>query len=342
MQYIDYYEVLGVPKTASEKDIKQAYRKLARKHHPDLHQGDAKAQAEEKFKLINEAYEVLGDNDKRAKYDQLGMNWKAGDEVNFDPGAGGYAYSYQGPVDFDLSGFGFSDFFSQIFGQDFARSQKGGGHSSRQDYRGEDINAEISLTIAEMVHGADKELHLSAPNVCTACAGQRFTRQGFCRSCGGTGQTEDKKTVKVKVPPGLHPGSTLRLKGLGGKGYGNGPVGDLYLHIQAAPDATWHIKGSDLEAELTLYPDQAILGDKMQVPTPYGPVQLKIQPHMHAGQKLRLKAKGLPRADGTTGDLYFKIKIDIPQQLSQQEREIYQQLRQLRQAEHPHPDSTTK
>jgi curved DNA-binding protein len=329
MKYIDYYEVLGVPKTTTEKEIKQAYRNLARKHHPDLHQGDAKAEAEEKFKLINEAYEVLGDADKRAKYDKLGMNWKAGDELNFDPAnTGGFTYTYQGPSDFDLSGFGFSDFFSHIFGQDFARSHQGGGRTRRYDFKGEDIDAEISLSVEELLHGVEKDLYLSAPNVCSACEGERFTRLGACRACGGTGITEDTKTVKVKVPAGLHPGATLRLKGLGGKGFGSGPAGDLYLHIRAAQAPGWQVTGSDLETDLMIYPDQAIIGDKVQVPTPHGQVQLKIQPGIHAGQKLRLKNKGLPRSDGSFGDLYFKIRIDIPQK----EQELYRQIREIRQS----------
>ncbi|WP_425059005.1 DnaJ C-terminal domain-containing protein [Sporomusa carbonis] len=331
MKYIDYYQVLGVPKTATEKEIKQAYRQLARKHHPDLHKGEAKAEAEEKFKLINEAYEVLGDPDKRAKYDKLGMNWKAGDDFTFDPaGSGGFTYTYQSPSDFDLGGFGFSDFFSSLFGQDFARSRRAGERTRKTDYQGEDVDAEISLTVDELIHGVEKEMYLSAPNLCDACQGQRFTRQGLCRSCGGTGIIEDTKTVKVKVPPGIHPGATLRLKGLGGKGYGNGPAGDLYLHIRVAAHPTWQINGSDLEAELFLYPEQAVLGDKMQVPTPHGSVQLKIQPGIHSGQRLRLKNKGLPKGGNAFGDLYFTVRIDIPQNLSQDELELYRKIQDLR------------
>lgn len=331
MKYIDYYEVLGIPKTASEKEIKQAYRKLARQHHPDLHQGDAKTEAEEKFKLINEAYEVLGDPDKRAKYDKLGMNWKAGDEFNADPSnmGGGYTYTYQGANDFDLGGFGFSDFFSSIFGQDFSRSQQGGGRTRRTNFKGEDVDAEISLSIDELIHGVEKDLYLSAPNVCAACEGQRFSKRGVCQACGGTGVTEDTKTVKVKVPSGLHPGATLRLKGLGGKGYGEGPAGDLYLHIRVAQNPAWRINGSDLETDLVIYPDQAVLGNKVQVPTPHGQVQLKIQPGIHAGQRLRLRNKGLPK-NGGFGDLYFKISIDIPKDQSEEEKELYQKIRAIR------------
>lgn len=332
MKYIDYYEVLGVPRTAPEKAIKQAYRKLAREHHPDLHQGEAKAKAEEKFKLINEAYEVLSDAEKRAKYDRLGMNWKAGDEFNADPAAntGGHTYTYHGPADFDLGGFGFSDFFASMFGEDFAYSRQGGGRSRPTAYKGEDIDAEIGLTADELIHGAEKELRLSVPSPCAACGGQRFTGRGVCPACAGTGVAEDTKTVKVKIPAGLHPGASLRLRGLGGKGYGSGPDGDLYLRIRVAPDGRWQVNGSNLETELVIFPDQAVLGDKLQVPTPHGPVQLRLQPGMHAGQRLRIREKGLPKETGF-GDLYFRLSIDIPREQTEAEKELYQKIRALRQ-----------
>ncbi len=331
MKYIDYYEVLKVPKTAAEKEIKQAYRKLARQHHPDLHQGDAKAQAEEKFKLINEAYEVLSDAEKRAKYDRLGMNWKAGDEFAADPAnTGGRTYSYHGPADFDLDGFGFSDFFSSVFGEDFAHSRQGGGRARQANYKGEDIDAEISLTVDELIHGSEKELRLAIPSPCAACGGQRFASGGICRACAGTGVSEETKTVKVKIPAKLYPGASLRLKGLGGKGYGNGPDGDLYLRIRVAAGGRWQVSGSDLEAELVIYPDQAVLGDKLQMPTPHGAVQLKLQPGMHSGQRLRIREKGLPKENGF-GDLYLRLRIDIPPEQTEAEKGLYQKIRELRQ-----------
>ncbi len=324
MKYIDYYETLGVSKTASEKEIKQAYRKLARQHHPDLHQGDAKSKAEEKFKLINEAYEVLGDPDKRAKYDKLGMNWKAGDEVPFDQNAN-HAYTYHTASDFGGGSSAFSDFFANIFGQDFSHSQYTGGRSARTNISAEDIDAEISLTVEELIHGVEKDIYLSAPQVCPTCQGQRFSQQGICPTCRGAGVIEDTKTVKVKVPAGLYPGASLRLKGLGGKGYGNGPAGNLLLHLKVADSSTWQVNGSDLETQLTIYPEQAVLGDSVKVPTPHGTVQLKIQPGTHSGQRLRLKNKGLPKKQGL-GDLYLRISIDIPQNLSQAAKDLYQQL----------------
>jgi curved DNA-binding protein len=333
MKYIDYYEVLNVAKTATEKEIKQAYRKLARQHHPDLHQGEAKIKAEEKIKLINEAYEVLGDEEKRGKYDKLGMNWKTGEEFNGGAGGpGGYAYQSQGQADFDPSMFGFSDFFANMFGQDFARSRQEGGRGRRTNYKGEDVDAEISLSVEEFIHGVEKEIYLSSPSVCGACAGQRFTQRGVCQACGGTGVSEETKTIKVKIPEGRIPGSSIRLKGLGGKGLGDGPAGDLYLSLKAKTDSTWKITGSDLETDLVIYPDQAVLGDKIQVPTPHGPVQLKIHPGMHSGQRLRLQNRGLPKANGS-GDLYLRISLDLPANLPEEAQELYRKLRELRQKE---------
>lgn len=327
MKYIDYYETLGVSKTASEKEIKQAYRKLARKHHPDLHQGDAKKNAEEEFKLINEAYEVLSDPDKRIKYDKLGMNWRVGDEVHFDPDTS-QGYSYYQSDNSDNRGFEFSNFFSSIFGQDFARGQHSSNRVNTDNSKGEDIDAEVSITIEELIHGVEKEIHLSVPQMCPICKGKQFSQQGICPACHGAGVIEETKTVKVKIPSGLYPGAALRLKGLGGKGYGTGATGDLFLHLHVVNNAGWQVNGSDLEAELTLYPEQAVLGGSVKVATPQGFVQLSVQPGTHAGQRLRLKNKGLPKKQGF-GDLYLRICIDIPQNLSPAAKELYRQLNKL-------------
>lgn len=325
MKYIDYYEVLSVPRTATEKEIKQAYRKLARQHHPDLHQGDAKAAAEDKFKLINEAYEVLGDNEKREKYDKLGMNWQTGQE--FDPGpAGGFHYYGEG-----AEGIDFSDFFASMFGEDLFRK---GRASGRRSLKGENIEAEITLTVDELIRGAEKDLRLSSPNVCAACEGRRITQHGVCRSCGGLGTTDESKTIKVNIPAGLYPGASIRLKGLGGKGSGGAPDGDLYLHVKADPLARWRlISQADLEGDLSIYPEQAALGDKVSLPTPHGTVLLKIHAGAHTGQRLRLKGKGLKGPDGLQGDLYLKLQIDLPPQLSPAETELYRQIQALRSKE---------
>jgi curved DNA-binding protein len=302
MKYIDYYEVLGVPRTATEKEIKTAYRKLAREHHPDLHQGGAKQAAEEKFKQINEAYEVLSDADKRSKYDRLGMNWQAGQDFQPPPEWGGF--------DFRTAGggqeiHGFSDFFSTLFGQDVfgrrgARSQRSQGPT-----RGRDIDAEINLLVEELYNGGEKEIQLQSGS--------------------------DRRSIKVKIPPRIYPGAVLRLKGLGDPGNEGGGTGDLLLHLNAMPHPIWRIVDHvDLEAELTIYPEQAVVGDKVSVATPDGMVQLKIPPGIHNGQKLRLKDKGLKRKNGSLGDMFVRVKVDVPPEQTPEEIELYRKIYELR------------
>jgi curved DNA-binding protein len=307
MKFIDYYKALGVPKTASDKEIKTVYRRLAKEHHPDLHQGDAKKAAEEKFKLISEAYEVLGDPEKRAKYDQLGGSWRNGQDFQPPPDMSGAGYQHVNME--DLSDF--SDFFSTLFGQDFSGGPRSRARHSYQqspfgqrEFKGETIEAEINLSVEDLMSGAEKEIQIDS---------------GY-----------NVKTVKVKIPAKSAPGTILRLKGLGGKGTG-GQAGDLHLHIQALPHSIWRVVDQfDLEGDLTIYPDQAVLGDKVSVPTPDGMIQLKIKPGIHSGQKLRLKDRGFKRKNGTTGDLFVKIRIDLPMTQSAAEIELYKKIFELR------------
>ncbi|EIW20350.1 MULTISPECIES: DnaJ C-terminal domain-containing protein [Pelosinus] len=332
MKFIDYYEVLGVPKTATDKEIKTAYRKLARQYHPDVQKGKEKKEAEEKFKQINEAYEVLGDASKREKYDTLGENWRMGQEFQPPPNASGYQTYHMDGMD----GFGFSDFFSSIFGQEFSRQSDGYGRSyqARQPrYEGDDVEATISLTVEELMTGAEKEIQIHVPVICAACEGQRFTSRGVCTACKGAGVIEEHKKLKVKIPGKSYPGTVLRLKGMGGKGSNNGANGDLYLHAEMKPHSNWRVVNQiDLEGDLTIYPEQAVLGDLVSVHTPSGIVEVKIQPGTHSGQKLRLKDRGFKK-NATLGDLYIKIQIDIPRNQRKEELELYKQIFALRHKE---------
>ncbi len=303
MKYIDYYEALGVPRTATEKEIKSAYRKLARQHHPDLHQGDAKKAAEEKFKTINEAYEVLSDPEKRAKYDRLGMNWQSGQDFQPGPDMGGFDFRNVNVNGEELHGF--SDFFASMFGQDIFGQRGARAERQRGPMRGEDIEAEINLMVEELYNGGEKDIQIQ------------------------TGSAT--KTVKVKIPPRIYPGSVLRLKGLGGSGRGGGTPGDLLLHLKALSHPIWRIEDQvDIEADLTIYPEQAVVGDKVSVPTPDGMIQLKIPAGIHNGQKMRLKDKGLKRKNGTLGDMFVRVKIDTPQEQSPEEVELYKKISELR------------
>jgi len=303
MKYIDYYEALGVAGTATEKELKSAYRKLARQHHPDLHQGDAKKAAEEKFKIINEAYEVLGDPEKRAKYDRLGMNWQSGQDFQPGPDMGGFDFHNVNINGQDLHGF--SDFFASLFGQVLFGRRGARTERQRGPIPGEDVEAEINLLVEELYNGGEKEIQIQT---------------------GGS-----SKTVKLKIPPRIYPGAVLRLKGLGGAGYGGGGTGDLLLRLNALPHPIWRIENQvDVETDLTIYPEQAVVGDKVSVPTPAGLIQLKIPAGIHNGQKLRLKDKGLKRKNGSFGDMFVRAKIDTPLEQSAEELELYQKIFELR------------
>ncbi|MGS0765900.1 DnaJ C-terminal domain-containing protein [Syntrophomonas curvata] len=320
----DYYETLGVPRDADEKKIKAAYRKLARKWHPDLHSGKAKEQAEEKFKEINEAYEVLSDAEKRAKYDTLGSNWRNGDQ--FDPGDMGSTYYYS--TDFNPADFqGFSDFFASVFSSQPGNRQQASYYDG--PIRGQDVESAIELTLEEAYHGGNKSLRLSAGEVCGKCHGQGRWGRAICTQCGGTGSISALRNIEVKIPAGVTEGSSIRLKGQGGEGMGGGPQGDLYLKVKLLPHHLFTVQGQDIEYILTLRPDQAVLGDKITVPTLDRSLNVTIPPGTPDGRKLRLKGKGLPGRGGNNGDQYIKININISPVISEEEKKLYRQIRAI-------------
>lgn len=320
--YRDYYEILGVGRNATDKEIKAAYRKLARRWHPDLHTGKDKDEAEEKIKLINEAYEVLGDPEKRARYDQLGGNWRAGQEFHPPPDMEGFRF-YTG-----TGAGGFSDFFEILFGG-ASPSGPAAGTARRGPLRGQDVESELNLSLEEAYRGGEKTIQLTSRELCPVCEGVGYHNRSFCRQCGGTGIFRDTKTLTVNIPAGVRNGSRIRLKGQGGEGLNGGARGDLYLKVSLTPHPTLRVQGNDLETEVILRPDQAVLGDKVTVPTLDGPVEVKVPAGMHAGKRLRLKGKGLPFAGGR-GHQYVRIIIDIPAQLTAEEKKLYRQLAGLR------------
>ena len=331
VKFQDYYEILGVSRDADEKKIKAAYRKLARKWHPDLHNGKDKEAAEEKFKAINEAYEVLSDAEKRNKYDRLGANWRTGD--NFDPSSGmdGVNFYSTGNINpEDLQGF--SDFFATMFGERQAGPRRA---SSYRDVpvRGQDVESQIDLTLEEAYQGVSKTFSLATNAICPECRGQGIVDHSFCRSCGGTGAIRQVRTLEVKIPVGVFEGSRIRLKGQGGEGVSSGPRGDLHLKVHLLPHPVFQVKGNDVENTVVLQPEQAVLGDRVTIPTLDGPVHLTIPPHSHSGKKLRLKGKGWPIRDGGRGDEYVVIKIDIPRHIGEEEQELYRRIQELRKAQ---------
>lgn len=326
VKYQDYYEILGIPRDASTKDIKAAYRKLARKWHPDLHTGKKKEEAEEKLKRINEAYEVLKDSEKRAKYDRLGENWKSGQDFGFSPDMDGVHFYHSGNMNQEDLG-GFSDFFTSIFG-----GAKGSSPFAAGSRRGQDIETNLELSLEEIYHGGSKTIRLASRKICPECQGQGIQGRNFCSRCGGTGNLPEEKSLEIKIPTGVYAGSTIRLKGQGGLGLGGAAPGDLYLKIILLPHPLFQIKERDVETKIKLYPEQVVLGDKVTVPTLEGSVNVTIPAGSHNGTRLRLKGKGLPLKEGGHADQYVLIQIDTPRDLSEEELDLYRKLREIRQS----------
>jgi curved DNA-binding protein len=331
VEYKDYYRVLGVERGASDDEVRKAFRKLARKYHPDV--AKDKRNAEEKFKEINEAYEVLGDPVKRKKYDELGANWGDGAQFRQRSGpTGGQRGSRQdGPAgfDFQFDGTGFSDFFEQFFGSRAGASgPHAGGFSDLSDYSepGGDIEADLMVTLEEAFHGATRPISLRLSFPCELCGGAGRLTQGPCPSCHGTGESSKLETYQVKIPPGVRQGQRLRLPGRGRAGIGRGAAGDLYLRVHLATHPDFRVEGNDLYQELDLAPWEAVLGTAIAVPTLTGPVQIKIPAGSQRGHRLRLRAHGLPLKSGGRGDLFVVLQIQSPAQVSEEERSLWQQL----------------
>jgi len=323
VKFRDYYEVLGVAKTATPDEIKSAYRKLARKYHADVNPEDKSA--EDKFKEINEAYEVLSDADKRKRYDQLGQNWKSGEEFRPPPGWEGV----QGGVgDFgDLFGggggqSGFSDFFESLFGG--RRAGRGGAGFVM---RGRDVEAEIALTLEEAHRGVKRSITFQTVETCADCRGTGSKDKKICPTCGGAGEIRRPKSLEVTIPAGVRDGSVIRLAGQGEPGSNGAPAGDLFLRVRIQPHRLFTISGEDdVQIELPVAPWEAALGANIPVPTIDGPVEMKIPAGAQGGQRLRLRGQGLNKRGGGRGDEYVKIKIVIPPKLAPKEKELFEKL----------------
>ncbi len=324
VSYQNYYETLGVKRDATDKEIKAAYRKLARKWHPDLFSGKKKDEAEEKFKKINEAYEVLKDPEKRKKYDLLGDNWRSGQDF-VPPDMDGVHFYRSAGFDSDHMD-GFSDFFETLFGSSARRASSGASRTQR----GQDIESEIELTLEEAYRGGTRSVSLNSSSYCPDCMGSGIQGMNICPHCGGTGQLSSRRTLEIKIPKGIYEGSTIRLKNQGGEGLNGGERGDLYLRVHLLPHPIYRVNNRDLETDLVLRPDQAVLGDSVEVPTLDGKVRMTVPPGARSQSRYRLRGKGLPLKEGGWGDQYVKILIDVPKDLSQEETELYARLKELR------------
>ncbi len=334
VKFQDYYELLGVDRKATDKEIKSAYRKLARKWHPDLHPAAEKKEAEEQFKKINEAYEVLKDPEKRERYDRLGSRWKDGQDFQGATGPNGARYYSTG--DFGGGGFeggfegGFSDFFNAFFGGGAAGARRGGRTAQRGPVKGEDLESEIELSLEEAYQGVTRSIRVSGSSVCPECAGTGTQDRSICPRCGGTGNIPEEKTLDVKIPAGVKEGSRIRLKGQGGAGLGGAQKGDLFLKVRLRPHPVYRLKGNDIEVDAEIRPEQAVFGDRIPVPTLDGKVNVKVPPGSRSENKLRLRGKGFPGKNKTRGDQYVRLVINIPPDMSEEEKELYKKLHDLR------------
>lgn len=324
----DFYSILGVSKTASDKDIKSAYRKLARKYHPDVNPGDTKA--ESKFQDINEAYEILSDPEKRQQYDQFGSNWKnyqsapGGARGGYAPGSGGQPFDFSG-VDFGSMGGGVGD-MGDILEQMFGRGRQSRGQQRRAS-QGNHSRADIDISLEEAFHGATRSLTVTSQTPCPACQGAGVGRGGVCPMCGGSGRRSTDSTLEVKIPAGVTEGSKIRLKGKGEPGLLGGAPGDLYLTIHLREHSDYEVKGSDLYQHLKVDLFTAVLGGKLEVPTLKGKVDLKIPAGTQGGAKLRLGGYGLPGQGGKpAGHLYVEVQIAVPKSLDDSQREAFERL----------------
>jgi DnaJ-class molecular chaperone len=333
----DYYEVLGVGHGATEEQVKAAYRKLARKFHPDLNPGDKAA--EDRFKELQEAYDVLSDAEKRKLYDQYGENWRIVQQGGTAPPPGWEGFrAGAGPqgqgVDFggfDFGGFQGAGSMGDIFEELFGRA--GGGRPSRgarRSRRGQDVEAELELSLEEAHRGGRRTLQLQAAETCPTCQGAGVVNNNqICQACGGRGQVLKPRTIEVNIPVGVRDGSTIRLAGQGGAGAGGAQAGDLYLRINLRPHPVFNVRGDDLEVEIPLAPWEAVLGSKIEVPTIDGQVEMAMPAGAQAGQRLRLRGQGLNRRRGGRGDLYVRLKVVVPRHVTDEERRLYEELRRV-------------
>lgn len=353
----DYYELLGVPRKASAKDIRGAYRKLARKYHPDLNPGDKSA--EEKFKQVQEAYDVLSDSKKRQMYDQFGFyaeNYQGGPAPGEEAGAGGPHFDFGG---FDFGGAGgtsFRDLFSQFF-------RGGSAAEGPEREAGNDLEYQIRVSFWEAVRGTVKKISITrldscascqgtgatgGAQVCPACGGKGTVQQTSgrmrfniscprcagtgrlrtpCRACGGEGRVQRAETLDVRIPAGVHTGSRVRVPGHGNAGTLGAPPGDLYILLEVAPHAFFERHGDDLHTVVPITISEATLGAKIEVPTIDGRSQVRIPPGTSSGRRLRLREKGVPSArNGRRGDQYVELQVVVPKPTDERVRNLLREL----------------
>jgi len=322
----DYYQILGVSRNASEKEIKQAYRRLARKHHPDLNPNDKSAEA--KFKEINAAHEVLSNPEKRKKYDQFGDQWEYAEQFaksggqergKWDFSKGGKTFEYG-----DVSDFG--DIFSSLFGDSGI-----GSRTRRGPRRGQDIESPIEVSLEEAYHGSTRVIQLQTTEPCTACGGTGRVGNRVCTICNGAGAKVSPRRLEVKIPAGVKDGSRIRMAGEGGPGHAGGNKGNLYLVAKVLPHKLFERKGDDLYTEVSVPLATAMLGGEVRLPTLNGNLSLKIPPETQNGKVFRLAGKGMPQMGNKGhGNMFAKVRVVLPTNLTEEERKLFERLKSLR------------
>src|SRR6266481_8131885 len=320
VEFKDYYEILGVPRTATPEEIRRAFRKLALKYHPDV--AKDKTNAEERFKELNEANEVLSDLEKRKKYDALGANWKQGEEFRPPPdwqeqfggrrpGAGD-----GGGFEFHFDGTGFSDFFENFFGMHgggVGSSHRSGFDDEAFSLRGRDVEADLLVTMEEALRGSTRAVSFRRLVPCDQCGGTGRVNKAVCPKCGGRRQIERTETYQVKIPAGVYEGQLLRLGGRGERGASDGESGDLFLRLRFAKHPRYRVEDDDLYYDLSIAPWDAVLGTTISVPLLDGQANLKVPASARNNQRFRLREKGLPRRGGGRGDLFVVLHIQVPE-----------------------------
>jgi len=332
VQFKDYYKTLGVSKTATAKEIKSAYRKLAREWHPDVNP-TRKKQAEDKFKEISEAYEVLGDVQKRKTYDSLGSDWQQ--RARSQPGPQ-YSGRSNGPggaqFDFDdLGDSGFSEFFQTFFGG-LGRSNAAGTTRKPRGMRGSDAEYELPIALREAYAGGTRSISLQTETACPRCHGTGTENGKLCHECRGAGTIPTQKTLDVTIPAGVRDGQRIRLAGQGAPGMGGAPNGDLYLILRIGADPSFERRGDDLYVDQPVSVYSLVLGGEVTVPTMTGRIDVKVPAGSQNGRVLRVPGKGMPKHGGGNGDLYVRLSAQVPTMLTDRERELFEELAEMAKA----------
>ena len=326
----DYYDVLGLKRDASDKEVRSAYRKLARKYHPDVSPNDKSA--ESRFKEATAAFEVLSDPDKRKKYDRYGDKWEHADqieEMRKQQSAGGWARQGGGSTVFSTEGGDFGSIFDNLF-----RRERGGQRGAPIPRRGQDIETPVEVVLEEAFRGTTRTVNLQTQESCAVCGGTGEVAGAVCHTCDGMGQVLRSRRLEVKVPAGVKTGSRVRMAGEGRPGLNGGPPGDLYLVVTVQPHSRFERRGDDLYVDINVSYLDAVLGGEVEVETLTGKVALRIPALTQNGRQIRLGAKGMPTlgSGDRRGDLIARVRIHVPEHLSDGERAHFEELRALRDA----------